>query len=147
MKLPGWSLTQPIIAGPAKPPRLPIELMVAMPVAAAAPDRNRVGMLHSGGLAQLIPTLTSVRAAIRPTMLLAPAATTSPIAAARQARMTCQVRSPVRSEWRDHSTMAITETIGGMAFRKPTVMDETPSCLMICGAQMPRVYKPAEVPK
>src|SRR6202022_1663999 len=61
-KLPVRSLIQPIIAGPAKPPRLPIELMVAIPAAAADPDRNIVGMLHSGGFAELMPILTSVRA-------------------------------------------------------------------------------------
>src|SRR5574343_2024845 len=115
------------MAGPAKPPRLPIELMVGMPVAAAAPDRNMVGMLHSGGLAQLMPILTRVSAAIRPTTLLAPAATTRPTEAAMQASTTCQVRSPVRSEWRDQSTMAMTETMGGMALRKPTAIDDTRS--------------------
>ena len=50
------------MAGPTKPPRLPIELMVAMPAAAAGPDRNRVGMVQSGGLAELMPMLTSVSA-------------------------------------------------------------------------------------
>ena len=61
-KLPVWSLIQPIMAGPTKPPRLPIELMVAMPAAAAGPDRNSVGMLHSGGFAEEMPILTSVSA-------------------------------------------------------------------------------------
>ncbi len=37
-----------------------------MPAAAADPDKNMVGMLHSGGLAQLIPTFTMVSAAINP---------------------------------------------------------------------------------
>jgi hypothetical protein len=35
--------------------------------------------------------------------------------------------------------MATTETVGGTMFRKPTVIELTPSCLMICGAQMPSV--------
>src|SRR5689334_21430616 len=113
--------------------------MVAMPVAAATPDKNIVGMVHSGGLAQLMPTLTSVSAAIRPTRLCEVAAMTKPVAAARQAMMTCQVRSPVRSECRDHRTMAMTETVGGTAFNNPTVIDDTPISLMICGAQMPSV--------
>src|SRR3954469_11064275 len=62
-KLPVRSLTQPITHGPAKPPRFPIELMVAMPVAAAVPDRNIVGMAQRGGFAALISMLTNVRAA------------------------------------------------------------------------------------
>src|ERR1700733_13963287 len=61
-KLPVRSLIQPIIAGPTKPPRLPIALIVAIPAAAADPDRKRVGMLQSGGLAELMPILTSASA-------------------------------------------------------------------------------------
>ena len=133
--------------GATKPPRLPMELIVAIPVAAAAPDRNMVGILHNGGFAQLIPMFTRVNAAIRPTILSAPAAITRPTAAAIQAIMTCQARSPVLSEWRDQRTMATTETIGGMAFRKPTAIDDTPRPLIICGAQIPKVYRPADVPK
>ena len=73
VKLPVWSLIQPISPGPTKPPRLPIELIVAMPAAAAEPDRNIVGMAHSGGLAALMPTLTSVSAATTATTELATA--------------------------------------------------------------------------
>ena len=40
VKLPVASLIQPIAYGPTKPARLPIELMMAMPAAAAAPERN-----------------------------------------------------------------------------------------------------------
>ena len=130
-KLPVWSLTQPIMAGPAKPPKFPIELMVAMPVAAAAPDKNMVGMLHSGGLEQLMPTLTMVNAAIRPNILPVLAAIASPTAAVKQAKATCHVRSLVLSEWRDHRIMATTEIIGGIAFNRPTVIELTPSSLMI----------------
>ena len=60
---------------------------------------------------------------------------------------TCQVRSPVRSECLDQSTIATTEIIGGIAFTRPTVIDDTPKSLMICGAQILNVYRPAEVPK
>src|SRR3954469_11570333 len=70
-KLPVRSLIQPIAHGPAKPPRFPIELMVAMPAAAAGPDRNMVGIDHRGGFAALMPTLTTVRAATTATTELA----------------------------------------------------------------------------
>src|SRR6267142_5635637 len=81
-KLPVISLIQPIIAGPTKPPRLPIELMVAIPAAAAEPDRNIVGMLHSGGFAELMPTLTSVSAATTEITDVAEPASIRPTAAA-----------------------------------------------------------------
>src|SRR3984893_2282783 len=138
-KLPVISLIQPIIAGPTKPPRLPIELMVAIPAAAAEPDRNMVGMLHSGGLAALMPMLTRVSAATTDTTEVAAPASIRPAEAAMQAATTCHVRSPVRSEWRAQSTMATTATVGGMALSSPTCMVERPNSLMICGAQMPSV--------
>ena len=62
MKLPVKSLIQPIMNGPTKPPRLPIELIVAIPAAAAEPDRNMVGMVQSGGFADEMPMLTIVSA-------------------------------------------------------------------------------------
>src|SRR5260221_6772925 len=96
--LPVRSLIQPIIAGPTKPPRLPMALMVAMPAAAAEPDRNMVGMLQSGGFDALIPILTSDRASRTVTIVPEEPAKKSPAAASRQAPTTCQVRSPVRSE-------------------------------------------------
>src|SRR6478752_8955066 len=92
-KLPVASLIQPIIAGPAKPPRLPIELIVAMPAAAADPDRNVVGMAQSGGFAELMPMLTKARAATTDIHEPANAARVSPAAAAKHAATTCQVRS------------------------------------------------------
>src|SRR3954471_22221115 len=109
-KLPVISLIQPIIAGPAKPPRLPIELIVAIPAAAAEPDRNRVGMLHSGGFDELMPILTSVSVNRTDSTVPANPAITRPSDASKQAPTTCQVRSPVRSECRAHSTMATTAT-------------------------------------
>ncbi len=39
------SLSQPIVNGPKKPPRVPTELMNARPPAAAVPGRNREGMV------------------------------------------------------------------------------------------------------
>ena len=40
-----------------------MEFIVAMPAAAADPDRNVVGMAQSGGFAELMPMLTNARAA------------------------------------------------------------------------------------
>src|SRR6476646_3192506 len=128
-----------MIADPAKPPRLPIELIVAMPAAAAEPDRNIVGMAQSGGFAELIPTFTSVSAATTDTQDPADPASARPAAAAIQAATTCQVRSFVLSEWRAQRTIAITATVGGTALRNPTCMVDRSNSLMICGAHMPSV--------
>src|ERR1700758_3017785 len=103
------------MAGPTKPPRLPIELMVAIPLAAAGPARNRVGMLHNGGFAALMPILTSTSAATTEATPTAVPANASPMAATRQAITTCHVRSLVRSECQDHKYMATTAIDGGMA--------------------------------
>src|SRR6202521_5396542 len=113
--------------------------MVAIPAAAAEPDRNIVGMLHSGGFAELIPILTSVSASSTATTVPANPASTNPAAASTQATTTCQVRSPVRSECRAQSTMTTIATMPGSALRKPICSDERPNSLMICGAQIPSV--------
>lgn len=75
-----------------------MELIAAMPAAAAGPLRNRVGMLHRGGFDALIPTVTSVKASITVNNVLTLPAYISPPTASRQAPMTCQLRSLVRSE-------------------------------------------------
>lgn len=86
-----------------------------MALAAAAPDKNVVGRLHNGGLAQLIPILTTVSAAINPIIPSVLPANTKPAAANKQAIMTCQILSTVKSECRDHKIIAMTETDGGIA--------------------------------
>src|SRR6266702_6742924 len=114
--------------------------MVAMPAAAAGPDRKSVGIDQSGGFAELMPMFTSVsaRMTLARAAPVAPAMT-SPPEATRHGSTTCHDRSPLRSEWRAQITIARTDTVGGMAFRKPTVIELTPSCLMIWGDQMPSV--------
>jgi len=86
-----------------------------------------------------MPTWTSVRAATTATTELATPASARPTAATMQAMTTCQVRSPVRSEWRAQRIMAAMAIVGGTALRRPTCMVERPNCPMICGAQMPSV--------
>src|SRR6516162_2839819 len=108
-----------------------MELIVAIPAAAADPDRNIVGMLHRGGFAELIPTLTSVRAATTATTEVDAPARAKPAAAMRQAMTTCQVRSPVWSEWRAQRIMAKIAAVGGIVLRSPTCIVDSPNCLMI----------------
>src|SRR5262249_38280004 len=110
--------------------------MVAIPAAAAGPDRNSVGMLHNGGLAALMPELTRVSAVTTAATVPDAPASARPAAAARQAMTTCHVRSFCRSECHDHRYIATTATVGGIALRKPTARLLKPNPLMICGAQM-----------
>src|SRR3954466_2239880 len=53
VKLPVSSRAQPIRKGPAKPPRLPIELTAAIPAAAFRPDRKSAGIAQKGGRADM----------------------------------------------------------------------------------------------
>ena len=53
--------TRPISSGPKKPPRLPIELIQAMPTAAAVPDRNAGGSDQKTDIAERIPDVTMAR--------------------------------------------------------------------------------------
>ena len=77
------------------PPRLPMELIIAMPAAAPAPDRNELAIAHSGALAALMPTLTTTSARMTPNAVWVLPAHTNPRHAAAHGITTCQVRSSV----------------------------------------------------
>src|SRR5262249_4449400 len=64
VKLPVESLIRPITDGPTKPARFPIELMMAMPPAAAAPDRKAVGSVQNTGRAPKMPNPATLNANI-----------------------------------------------------------------------------------
>jgi len=57
------SLIDPTRNGMTNPPRFAMELMIAIPAAAAALFRNAVGKLQNSGDADMTPTVASVRAA------------------------------------------------------------------------------------
>ena len=61
VKLPVISRAKPIRVGPTNPPRLPIELIAAMPAAALRPDRNSVGKVQNGGRAAMTPAMATER--------------------------------------------------------------------------------------
>src|SRR3954454_6195221 len=64
VKLPVASRAQPIRNGPAKPPRLPIELIAAIPAAAFCPDRKSVGRAQKGGRADMTAAMASDNSAM-----------------------------------------------------------------------------------
>src|SRR5260370_34908464 len=65
--LPVASFTQPIKYGPPNPARLPIELISAIPPAAAVPDSHAVGSVQNTAKVQKIP----MEATVSTTMVMA----------------------------------------------------------------------------
>ena len=63
-ELPVESLIQPMAYGPAKPARLPIELISAIPPAADVPDRNAVGSVQKTGMLPKMPKPATEKAII-----------------------------------------------------------------------------------
>src|ERR1035441_3425094 len=96
--------------------------MSAIPAAALAPERNMLGMAHTGPLAALTPIFTMVSARITPSAPAEFPAHTNPRQAARQGIATCHVRSSVRSEWRAQMIMAATATKLGAELSHPMVI-------------------------
>src|SRR4051794_8555432 len=97
----------PTYQGPKKPPRLPIELIQAMPAASPAPLRNTGGIAKNGPfepekpIAEIdIPTSAQQVPMVMPAM-------TRPAAENRQPMNRFQRRSFMRSEIRPHVTMAM----------------------------------------
>src|SRR5262245_17702778 len=104
--VPVRSLSQPTRNGASQPERLPIELMSAIPPAAAVPDNSIAGICQNGEKALSTP--------VTPRMSAANANTgdvwntpikTSPTAAVRQDSAQWYRRSSFRSECRPTQTM------------------------------------------
>src|ERR1051326_9193312 len=93
--------------GPKKPPRLPSELIQAMPEAAAAPVRNIVDIDQNGPLVPYtppaaidIPTTDHHVPTVIPAMI-------RPAAESRHVQNRVQRRSPIRSDSQPQNTIAI----------------------------------------
>ena len=110
VKLPVESLIRPITDGPAKPARLPIELMMAMPPAAAAPDRKAVGSVQNTGRTPKMPNPATLNATIFAVGSFRKAATVRPAAATKIGKAVWKRRSSFASERWPHQTMLITPT-------------------------------------
>src|SRR5579863_6087430 len=108
---------------------LPRELIQAIPVAAPAPDKNRLGTAQSGPFEALLPKFTKVRATTAANAACASPAQTKPAQASRHGIATCQLRSMVRSELRAHAIIPTAATMLGTALIQPTAIGEKPNCL------------------
>src|SRR4051795_5912615 len=96
----------PIAYGPAKPDRLPMELMTAIPPAAAAPDRNAVGSVQNTGRQPNTPNAATEKAIIFAVGSASSEAARIAAPASSSANAVWNLRSPVRSERRPQYTMA-----------------------------------------
>src|SRR5262245_40492766 len=99
VKLPVASFIQPIAYGPAKPARLPIELITAMPAAAALPDKTAVGSVQNTGSVPNTPQAPMVNATIVKVGLPVSVDAAMPADATNDPVAVCPLGSPVGSDW------------------------------------------------
>src|SRR3984885_5675186 len=91
VKFPPAPFVEPTMYGPAKPPRVPSELISPIDAAAAVPAKKGVGRHQSGGFAALTPNAVSESPATARKAEDPPrAATAIPAAPIRQAVAACQ---------------------------------------------------------
>ena len=125
----------PRMLGPSSPPRLPTELIRAMPPAAAAPLRNAVGSAQKIGSMLIMPAWARHRPARNSHGDGGPARSSAQPAAARKAaKATWPRRSPVRSEcdaeqghaqrWRTGGGRAASRPISSLLEPRKAVLDE-----------------------
>src|SRR5262249_9545621 len=143
------SLMAPIANGIRKPARLPIELIIAMPAAAAAPPRMEVGVLHDTGRADMMPIVHRVRPVMAAvTLPLAVTLITRPIDPTGHMMAVCQRGSRRRSALRAMRYIATMPKDHGIALIRPTSSGSlTPIALMIVGSQNDTPYRPEAMPK
>src|SRR6266702_6641695 len=130
--------------GLAKPARLPIELMIAMPAAAVAPDMNAVGSDQNSGAQVSTPAAASERNAIDTTVLSAnEAATVKPIAPNSAGTIRCQRRSRRLSALCPIRFITTIAHRNGIALSRPILnAPVTPVDLTSVGIQNVRPYCP-----
>ena len=119
--------------GPPNPARLPMELIIAIPPAAAGPDRNAVGNVQKTGRFAKIP-----KPAMESEIIFSVGSSSAvdrpiPADASASGNARWNLRSSRRSDRRPHHTMPISPTAYGSAEMNPAWMFETPNALTICG--------------
>src|SRR5512143_5600 len=131
---PVWLLSQPMMEGPKNPPVLLIELMSAMPPAAAVPPRYAVGKVQNTDSAAWIPAAATVSAISTPSVECNKAAAVKPSAPSSAAEEMCQMRSLRASLDMPQSTITTMLTIYGTATIKLVSLFVNPIPLTICGS-------------
>src|SRR5438093_7053520 len=123
----------PMAYGPAKPARLPIELISAIPPAAAAPDRNAAGNVQKTGRQPKIPKPATDNAAIFIVGSSSAVEMAMPADATNSGNARWNRRSSLRSERRPHNTMLTSPAIYGSAATSPVWKFDTPNAFTIWG--------------
>src|SRR5262245_63926942 len=124
---------RPIAYGPAKPARLPIELISAMPPAAAAPERKAAGNVQNTGRQPKIPKPATDNAAIFIVGSSNAVEAAMPADATNSGNARWKRRSILRSERRAQNTMLTVPTTYGSAATSPVWNFERPNDFKICG--------------
>ena len=127
--------TQPMMAGPKNPPRLPTELINASP-AAAVRVSSVVGKIQMFGVAPPMPAAPTTRPIRLITGESVKAAAAKPAALIRNGAATCQTRSRVRSACRPETIIAIAMASAGIAATNPVCTTLSPNARTICGIQI-----------
>ena len=105
-----------MMVGPTKPPRLPIELISAMPAAADRPPSSCGGIAQKTAASDRNPICAMVKPNTRIHGYGCEATATSrPTAVTAAHAATCNRRSPVRSECRPTTTIATNAATNGSA--------------------------------
>src|SRR5437762_12786813 len=126
---------RPITYGPANPARLPIELISAIPPAAAAPDRNAAGNVQKTGRQPKIPKPATDNAAIFIVGSSSAVEIAIPADATNSGNARWNRRSSIRSERRPQNTMLTSPAIYGTAAPSPAWQVDTPNAFTIWGRQ------------
>src|SRR5262245_55786854 len=127
--------------GPTNPPVLPTALISAIDAAPPTPRTAAVASAQKGPNIEARPSIAIDSDATDDTTPLACVLRTRPVALTSAAIEVCQRRSPVRSEWRPTTTIAIAPAAYGMAVSAPTSALPAPDAvLIICGSQNPMPY-------
>src|SRR5437016_14661888 len=119
LKSPVALRTTPIMQGPKNPPRLPKELINAIPAAAAVPLNNAVDVAQNGPIMENADSSARLRNTIWGKVEVANAAHHKPIAPPNADKAKCQRRSPVPSECIPTRTMATAVAMYGMVESRP----------------------------
>src|SRR4051812_39716574 len=104
-KLPVEAFIHPMAEGPIKPARFPREFMMAIPAAAAAPDRKAVGNVQKTGRTAKTPKPAIERQTILSVGLANAVERAMKTQATASAKAACPFRSNLASERLPHQTI------------------------------------------
>ena len=124
-----------------------MELISAIPAAAAVPVRKAVGSVQNTGNAPYTPITARHRHKICPASESTTLAAAKPVNPSTATTIRCATRSPLRSERRPHHTMKGAPQRKGKAAIQPVYRRSTPCEVMRLGSQKLKPYNASTMPK